>query len=138
MENSSIFIDINALFSFFDKKDKNHKSVSNSLKECNKKFVTSNFILDELITLMKVRKISVNSYKNYVEKIYSGISCQLIRISEDNEKNAWEIMQKYADHEFSFTDCTSFALMKENNITLACSLDRHFYEFGVQVIPEIK
>lgn len=37
--------------------------------------------------------------------------------------------------EWSFTDCTSYVLMKKLNIKTGVSFDRHFRQFSIRVIP---
>jgi len=41
----------------------------------------------------------------------------------------------YRDKAFSFTDCTSFAVMQELRLTRALSTDRHFRQMGFQMVP---
>jgi len=42
---------------------------------------------------------------------------------------------QYSDKDFSFTDCTSFAVMREMRLTRALTTDRHFRQMGFQVVP---
>jgi len=41
----------------------------------------------------------------------------------------------YNDKDFSFTDCTSFALMERLKIKTAFSFDAHFTQYGFIRIP---
>lgn len=45
---------------------------------------------------------------------------------------AWRIAQAFPDQAFSFTDCTSFALMERLGVLEAFAFDAHFlvYRFG--------
>jgi predicted nucleic acid-binding protein len=43
-------------------------------------------------------------------------------------------MRKYSDHEVSFTDCVSFAIMRRQQIRTAFTFDRHFRDAGFRVI----
>ena len=45
---------------------------------------------------------------------------------------AWRIAEAFADQTFSFTDCTSFAIMERLGVADAFAFDRHFliYRFG--------
>ena len=37
---------------------------------------------------------------------------EMLTINEEIKKKAWEIIKKYHDQAFSYTDCTSFAVMQ--------------------------
>lgn len=45
------------------------------------------------------------------------------------------MFQSFKDKEWSFTDCTSYALMRKLDIDTGISFDQHFKQFGVRVIP---
>ena len=42
--------------------------------------------------------------------------------------------RKHADHGYSFTDCTSFVVMRELALTEALTTDRHFVEAGFKAL----
>jgi predicted nucleic acid-binding protein len=42
---------------------------------------------------------------------------------------------RWSDKSFSFTDCTSFVVMKELRIRRALTLDRHFEQAGFDIVP---
>lgn len=42
--------------------------------------------------------------------------------------------ERRADHAYSFTDCTSFILMKKFGATEALTTDRHFQEAGFKAL----
>jgi predicted nucleic acid-binding protein len=41
-----------------------------------------------------------------------------------------DILPQYADKGFSFTDCTSFALMERLDINTVFAFDDHFTQYG--------
>jgi uncharacterized protein len=47
-------------------------------------------------------------------------------------ESAWRILQAFPDQNFSFTDCTSFALMERLGVHEAFAFDSHFlvYRYG--------
>jgi predicted nucleic acid-binding protein len=51
------------------------------------------------------------------------------------EKAAWGIFEKHTDKEFSFTDCTSFALMEAEAIRNVFTFDQHFSQYGFESVP---
>ncbi|MCH7733202.1 MAG: type II toxin-antitoxin system VapC family toxin [Candidatus Marinimicrobia bacterium] len=133
MASKALFIDTSAFYAFFDKRDSQHKRVFKILKNSDDVFVTSNYVLDELITLFRVRKLSLAQFEPFINSLWSEESCQLFRVSKDIDLLAWDMLKKLKEHNFSFTDCTSFVLMKNHNIKKVCTLDKHFQIAGFEI-----
>ena len=58
------------------------------------------------------------------------------QIPAEVRQSAWEIFVRYADQSFSFTDCTSFALMRAMRISEAFTFDRtDFGAAGFVAVP---
>ena len=52
-----------------------------------------------------------------------------------DERAAWSLFEKRPDKSYSFTDCTSFVLMRRERIGAAVALDQHFTQEGFVVAP---
>jgi predicted nucleic acid-binding protein len=50
-----IFVDSSAWFARFTPKDRNHSAATRFQAQTREKFVTSDYIIDEVLTLLKVR-----------------------------------------------------------------------------------
>ena len=48
--------------------------------------------------------------------------------------HTWVLFQRYRDKAFSFTDCTTFALMTRLRIAAAFAFDIHFRQYGRLVV----
>ena len=57
------------------------------------------------------------------------------RITVERFERARTLFFKYRDKAFSFTECTSFAVMQELRLTRALTTDRHFGQMGFQLVP---
>jgi predicted nucleic acid-binding protein len=55
-------------------------------------------------------------------------------VSAVDEQIAVEIISHHADKEYSYTDATSFAIMERLGIRRAFSFDRHFEQYGFELI----
>lgn len=60
----------------------------------------------------------------------------VVRPTKALEDQAWEIFAHYDDKDFSFTDCTSFAVMRQLGITTVFAFDEHFEQFGFMRVLE--
>jgi len=68
------------------------------------------------------------------EKIAQSRLIMVVRVSETLKTEAWQIFKRYHDKKFSFTDYTSFAIMRQQNVYEAFTNDHHFEQFGCQVL----
>jgi predicted nucleic acid-binding protein len=124
-----IFVDTGAWYALLDKNDANHHAAVRFKDSLVHPLVTSNYIADEVITLVRIRL----GYKVAVEigqKLWDESIANLSHVTPEDEKNAWEIFVKYHDKTFSFTDCTSFALVERIGITEVFAFDEHFKQYG--------
>lgn len=109
------------------------KRVAEKLEADAALLVTTDYILDETYTLLRSvlgHKVAV-AFGHEVQK--GGI--EIVQVDERIQKEAWEIFERYADKDFSFTDCTSFVVMKRGKIQIAFTFDRHFQQYGFQTLP---
>lgn len=51
------------------------------------------------------------------------------------DTGVWEIFKKYVDKSFSLTDCTSFVITQQLEITQVFTGDSHFRRFGFLILP---
>jgi len=69
-----------------------------------------------------------------IKEIKSG-NIELKYIDNEIFTEALNIFIRLGDKEWSFTDCTSYAIIKNANITKAVSFDEHFRQFGIEILP---
>lgn len=130
-----IFIDTSAFYALEDESDKNNKparAFENDLiagKLGLVQLFTSNFVFDELMTLVR-RNLGHEKAVEVGERMTASKILIIERISRKIEIHAWEIFKTYLDKEFSYTDCTSFALMESKAIQHTFAFDIHFEQMG--------
>lgn len=59
----------------------------------------------------------------------------LLHVTPSDERAAWRLFEQRADKSYSFTDCTSFIVMRRQKIGLALTLDHHFAQEGFRTVP---
>ena len=95
--------------------------------------VTTDYVLDETLTLLRSRSLSSASV--FIDKIKKSKSVRVFWVEEGLFEKALDTFQRSDRKSWSFTDCTSFALMKDLLISDAFTFDSHFREAGLQLLP---
>lgn len=134
----AVFVDTSAFKALFDFSDEFHSKAAKFLtkiKEANFRMITSNFILDETYTLIRVRMGKEPAIQFRQDLISSTSVLKALRIAVGDEKMAWKYFVKLPGRGISFTDCTSFALMKKLGIKKAFAFDEDFVRAGFKTLP---
>ena len=128
-----IFVDTGAWYALLDEDDANHHAAVRFKDSLVHPLVTSNYIADEVITLVRSR-LGHNVAVEIGQKLWDESIANLIRVTPRDEIKAWEIFVKYQDKAFSFTDCTSFTLMERVEVTEVFAFDEHFKQYGSFIV----
>jgi predicted nucleic acid-binding protein len=143
--NREIFMDSWAFLALANRGDCHHQLAVCSLEEIKAKaysMVTSDYILDEVITSL-FKKVNFDGAQKFVEALLLDIRAgqiRLERIDVDRFNYAWLLRSIYRDKpDISFTDLTSFVLMRDLDISRAFTGDRHFemVNLGFEIWPDI-
>ena len=132
-----VFVDTGAWYALVDANDPDHGRVTECFREFQGRLVTSNYILDEILTLTRYRLGWPVAHRLGTQLRFSRLS-RLERISLKDEETAWSIFSDYDVKSFSFTDCTSFALVQRLGLPLCLAIDSDFRSFGLHCIPELE
>ncbi|MGI8640416.1 MAG: type II toxin-antitoxin system VapC family toxin [Pyrinomonadaceae bacterium] len=130
-----IFVDTGGWFGSIVPTDENHEKARNWFLQNREPLITSNYVVDETLTLFKVR----GEYKRALqigEQFFNGSLTGVYDLSSEDIIESWKVFKKYADKEWSFTDCSSKVVMKKLGINRAFAFDIHFRQFGnIVVLP---
>jgi hypothetical protein len=96
--------------------------------------VTTDFVVDETLTLIRIR-LGLHAAKRWWQQVDESPRVRWERVDVDRFEKARGLFFQYRDKRFSFTDCTSFVVMRELRLTQAITTDRHFRQMGFQVLP---
>jgi uncharacterized protein len=134
-----IFIDTSAWYALEVEDDINHEKALDFLTTIASGkqgiSITTDYILDETLTLLRSRR-DLDAAAVFIEKIRKSKSIRVFWVTEDLFEQALKVFRKSDDKNWSFTDCTSFALMTELTASSAFSFDKHFKEAGFQNLPK--
>jgi predicted nucleic acid-binding protein len=133
-----VFLDTGAFLALADEDDKYHSaatSVYTELLQAKAQLLTSSFVLSETYSLIRFKV----GHRAAVEFMKSFAGIRILRVSEAIEQTAKFIFVRYDDKDFSFVDCTSFALIDYHKLDHAFAFDSHFRQYRfkrhVAVLP---
>lgn len=127
-----MLVDTGAWYAIADRSDRHHDRARQFyLEEAPKgRLITTDLIVAESWSLTAAhlgRRAAVTFWETLrVARI------PILPLDGVDLESAWRIMQAFPDQTFSFTDCTSFALMERIDVHEAFAFDSHFlvYRFG--------
>lgn len=130
-----IFVDTGALFASVVPWDANYIAATAWLKQNTEPLLTTDFVADETLTLLRVRKENARA-AILGERLFNNELARLVFLEETDVRATWAVFQKYTDKEWSFTDCASKVIIEKLGLKTAFAFDQHFRQFGtVSVVP---
>ena len=96
--------------------------------------VTTDYVIDETLTLVRVR-LGLRAAADWWAQIDASSRIRWERIDASRAEKARDWFFEWTAENVSFTDCTSFVVMKELGLRRALTTDRHFLQAGFEVVP---
>jgi len=126
-----VFVDSGFWIALLDSKDIHFCSAKDIFaKLCGEyEAVSSEFVVFETITYLNCSLKQHDLAVRFLESIHSS-GMIIMPLDSNVRDNAIAIFKQYADKPFSFTDCTSFELMRREDIQLCAGFDKHFQQMG--------
>ena len=134
MSGERLFVDTGAWFAYVNAADPDHARVRQVLDRPPGRLVTSSYVFDETVTLTQAR-LGHRRAVAVGRILLDRTVVELLSILPTDERASWLLFEKRPDKSYSFTDCTSFVLMRREKIGTAAALDQHFSQEGFVVVP---
>lgn len=133
-----LFVDTSAWVALIDVSDGCHGQASRFWRSAlteGRQFLTSDYVLDETYTLLRRRRNGLKMAVALHDLIAASEIIDEATIGAELRALGWEIFAGYEDKVLSFTDCTSFALMRERRLIEVFTFDTDFERAGFLVSP---
>ena len=127
-----VFIDTMGWYSLCDCRDAWHADAVSELgclRDSNSGLVTSDYVVDETATLLLARGAS-NSLAAFFDMLENTRALSVAMVGPSRFKDACQFFLKHRDQGYSFTDVTSFLVMRELRIREVFTHDEHFARAG--------
>ena len=131
-----IFVDTGAWFAITVPSDPNYPYAKAWMQKNQSSLLTTDYVIDETLTLLQAR----GEFQRAIalgEALFSGALTQIYYLTQDDIQVAWQTFRQFADKQWSFTDCSSKAMIEKFKCKEAFAFDHHFRQFGsVIVVPQ--
>jgi hypothetical protein len=134
---NAVFVDTAGWVACADGADPAHEAACaarDGALEAGRTLVTTDYVADETLTLLRLR-LGVAAARGWWEQVDRSPRLRWEQIDHERFEKARQIFFQYRDKDYSFTDCTSFVLMRELRLADVLTTDRHFRQMGFQMLP---
>jgi len=130
-----IFVDTGAWYASLVPADPNHAKAVQWLAENQSPLLTTDYVIDETLTLLRVRGERKRALALGAKFFHHNLA-EIHKITTSDLTLAWKTFEQFDDKNWSFTDCTSKVVMEQLDIGVVFAFDHHFRQFGsIQVVP---
>jgi len=129
------FVNTSAWFAYANRAYRDHRNVKSVFTHFGGRLVTSNFVMAETVTLC-MRRLGHRVAVMLGDTLLYSRTIDLVRLTPEDEQAAWSLFKERSDKQYSFTDCTSFVIMRRHGLATALALDEDFAHEGFEVLPE--
>lgn len=137
-----VFMDTSALIANYNVDDIHHIKAIEVMEKIREgeipltSFYITDYVFDEAVTFIKCVLDKPKLATTIGEALLTSALTTMIRVDEDIFEEAWALFKQ--NKGYSFTDCTSFSVMKRYDITHAFTFDKHFENAGFKMIPQTR
>jgi predicted nucleic acid-binding protein len=136
MPRTEIFLDTAYAIALSSSGDEHHEKalfLADQLETDGTKLITTRAIMLEIgnaLSKQPHRQAAVE----LLESLEQDPSVEIIPLTEELYKQAFELYQQRPDKEWGMTDCISFIVMSERNLQEALTTDKHFQQAGYKAL----
>ena len=131
MALEDVFADTSALYAFVNKRDAYHAEARRIVERLlhARRQLASDYVVTETVNLATARGgyLLGRRVLDLIDQT-EGLRIEWIGVARFELAKAF--FRKHADHSYSFTDCTSFVVMRELRVSEVLTSDHHFAEAG--------
>jgi predicted nucleic acid-binding protein len=127
-----VFIDTMGWYCLLDRHEGKHEEacgIMADLARTKTPLVTTDYVVDETATLLVARR-GAGMLGALFERTEQSAALTLTPIGPGRYREAWGYLLKHSDQGYSFTDVTSFVVMRELGCADVLTNDGHFEKAG--------
>lgn len=130
----TLFVDTSAWYDLLFSGSPAHSDIAALMRRRDLRFVTSTYVLDELVALLLARSGHAVAARAGAH-IRSSAEAIVEHPDATEELRAWTLFLDRTDKRYTLTDCLSFVMMRRLKIDTAMATDDHFRQEGFLTLP---
>jgi uncharacterized protein len=130
-------VDTGAWFAVQVPRDRWHSEAAATLRSAvahGWTLLTTNLVIGETFTLLR-RTAGAASAWRFVDLVGQSPRTIAVHVDAPLEGDAWALLRRFEDHELSFVDGASFAVMQQRRLTRALAFGSDFRAAGFVRVP---
>ena len=126
-----VFVDTSGFYACLVRRDDQHERAAELLRgaEGRRRFMTTDYVLDETVTLLKMRS-QAHLIEAFLNITLSSPTCGIEWMDAGRFETAKTFLLQHADRACSCTDCFSFYVMSQFGLREALTKDVLYQEAG--------
>jgi predicted nucleic acid-binding protein len=134
---TKVFVDTGAFVAVRRSDEREHRQARETLLalvERGAQLISTNYTFAETYTTL-LSRVGRRAAIAWGSEARSTSRFEFVRVDEELEDAAWQILEMHEDKSWSYVDAVSFALMERDGISTAFAFDDHFRQRGLAVVP---
>jgi hypothetical protein len=136
MARGEVFVDTSGLYALVDRRDSRHtlaREIVIGLVKAGRRLVVTDQIVAESATLANARS-GAHVALRVLDLVEQSAGIRIEWIGPARFDATKTFFRRHADHGYSFTDCSSFVVMRELKLRSALTSDGHFVVAGFDAL----
>ena len=129
----SVFADTFYFLALLNERDAAHKRAVASSRTIGLSLVTTEFVLVELADALR-KPQQRDEVLTLFQVVETDPAFQLVRASSELIQRGRRLYRERPDKNWPLTDCISFVVMQDHNLSEALTADRHFEQAGFKAL----
>jgi uncharacterized protein len=130
----TLFVDTSGWYDLLFSGSPRHEEIARLMRLPGATFVTSTYVLDELVALLLARSDHATAARVGAH-IRSAAEVRVEHPDASEELRAWTLFLDRPDKRYTLTDSLSFVIMRRLKLETAVATDEHFRQEGFATLP---
>ena len=124
-----VFADAFYFVARLNRRDQHHERVLKFSRDFRARLLTFDWVLMEVADALAGSE-SRARVQEFILHLRQSVACEIIPASRETLDRALDLYHQHADKQWTLTDCVSFVIMRDRNVTEALTGDKHFEQAG--------